>query len=80
MGNTREALFLITDSLLDIHKAVDFCKEHDEADLWKELIDRSIDKPYFVNVLLHNIGTHVDPQILVSRCKVITFSEEYIVH
>ena len=62
MGSTREALLLITDSLLDIHKAVAFCKEHDEPELWTELIDRSIDKPYFVNVLLHNIGTHVDPR------------------
>lgn len=36
-------------------------------DLWHDLIDFSIDKPYFVHVLLHNIGTHVDPRILVER-------------
>ncbi len=83
MGSTKEALFLITDSLVDIHKvgfslmtaidlcsklqvaslqAVSFCKEHDETELWTDLIDRSLDKPYFINVLLHNIGTHVDPR------------------
>lgn len=63
----REALALIVDSLLDIHRAVAFCKEHDDPDLWADLIDRSLDKPYFVNVLLHNIGTHVDPRILVGK-------------
>ena len=36
-------------------------------DLWHDLIDFSIDKPYFVHVLLHNIGTHVDPRILIER-------------
>lgn len=36
-------------------------------DLWRDLIEFSIDKPYFVHVLLHNIGTHVDPRILVEK-------------
>ena len=36
-------------------------------DLWHDLIDFSIDKPYFVHVLLHNIGTHVDPRILINK-------------
>eukprot|EP00094_Tigriopus_californicus_P000945 TCALIF_00915-PA protein Name:"Similar to VPS41 Vacuolar protein sorting-associated protein 41 homolog (Homo sapiens)" AED:0.03 eAED:0.03 QI:173/0.5/0.66/1/1/1/3/0/890 len=67
MGNTRQALQLITRELADIHKAVAFCKEHDDVDLWKDLIEFSLDKPYFVNVLLHNIGTHVDPRILIQR-------------
>ena len=42
-------------------------KEYDDVDLWHDLIDFSIDKPYFVHVLLHNIGTHVDPRILIER-------------
>ena len=36
-------------------------------DLWHDLIDFSIDKPYFVNVLLNNIGTHVDPTHLIQK-------------
>ena len=67
MGSTRQALHLITRELADIHRAVDFCKEYDDVDLWNDLIEYSIDKPYFVNVLLHNIGTHVDPTILIQR-------------
>ena len=67
MGNAKDALALIIDSMMDIHKAVKFCKEHDYPELWKELIDRSLDKPYFINVLLRSIGTHVDPRIIVDR-------------
>lgn len=67
MGSTRQALHLITRELADIHRAVDFCKDYDDVDLWNDLIEYSIDKPYFVNVLLHNIGTHVDPTILIQR-------------
>ena len=56
MSNTREALRLITSEKYDIHKAVEFCKEYDDVDLWHDLIDFSIDKPYFIQVLLQNIG------------------------
>ena len=67
MGHTKEALELITREMADIHRAIDFCKEYDDPTLWDNLIDYSIDKPYFINVLLHNIGTHVDPRILIQR-------------
>jgi len=67
MGRTKDALELITIEMADIHRAIDFCKEYDEPSLWDNLIDYSIDKPYFINVLLHNIGTHVDPRILIQR-------------
>ena len=67
MGNTTEALQLITGELNDIGRAVEFCKEHDDEDMWESLIDYSIDKPYFVHVLLHNIGTHVDPTVLIQK-------------
>ena len=56
MSNTKEALRLITTEKYDIHKAVEFCKEYDDVDLWHDLIDFSIDKPYFIQVLLQNIG------------------------
>ena len=67
MGRTKDALELITIEMADIHRAIDFCKEYDDPSLWDNLIDYSIDKPYFINVLLHNIGTHVDPRILIQR-------------
>jgi hypothetical protein len=70
MGSTRKALRLIISELADIQKAVEFCKKYDDTDLWNDLIDYSIDKPYFVNVLLHNIGTHVDPTILIKKIEI----------
>jgi len=67
MGNTRAALNLIIRELNDIDYAVNFCKEHDDAELWNDIINYSLDKPVFINTLLHNIGTHIDPRILVER-------------
>ena len=38
-GNTKQALNLILLELHDIFKAVDFCKEQDDMELWTQLID-----------------------------------------
>ena len=59
MGNTKAALELIMTELVDVEQAVEFCKEHDESELWDDLINYSIDKPAFISVLLNNIGTHI---------------------
>lgn len=67
MGNLKQALQMITRDLEDIDKAIQFCMEHDDKDLWDDLIDYSVDKPAFIKVLLENIGTHVDPIILIQR-------------
>ena len=45
MGNTKQALQLITNELGDVNQAVEFCKEHNEHELWEDLITYSIDKP-----------------------------------
>jgi len=67
MGNTRAALELIMQELVDVEQAVEFCKEHDDSELWDDLIRYSLDKPPFIIVLLNNVGTHIDPRILVER-------------
>ena len=67
MGDTRQALQLIIAELSNIDEAIEFCKEHDDPDLWDDLIEYSIDKPLFIHRLLLNIGTHVDPRVLISR-------------
>ncbi|CAG2113369.1 unnamed protein product [Medioppia subpectinata] len=68
MGNTKEALQLITDKLDDINHAIEFCKEHSDAELWEDLIKYSMNKPCFIRVLLRNIGTHMaDPIALIHR-------------
>lgn len=67
IGNTKEALVLITQELSDIEQAIAFCKEHDDMELWEDLIQYSLNKPDFITFLLQKIGTYVDPRILVKR-------------
>ncbi|XP_072108209.1 vacuolar protein sorting-associated protein 41 homolog isoform X1 [Mobula birostris] len=69
MGNCRRALQMITEELQDVDKAIEFAKEQDDAELWEDLISHSIDKPPFITGLLNNIGTHVDPILLIHRIK-----------
>ncbi|XP_072029867.1 vacuolar protein sorting-associated protein 41 homolog isoform X2 [Amphiura filiformis] len=69
MGNTKQALRLIMEDLDDVDKAIDFAKEHDDTELWDDLIAYSMDKPMFIRGLLNNIGTHVDPIRLINRIK-----------
>lgn len=67
MGNHRQALQLIINLLQDVKYAIDFCKEHNYESLWDELITYSMDKPKFIRELLINVGSHVDPLILIQR-------------
>ncbi|EEC05120.1 vacuolar protein-sorting protein, putative [Ixodes scapularis] len=67
MGNSKEALEQIMGQLGDVHEAIAFCKEQDDRGLWQDLIAHSLDKPAFITTLLHKIGTHVDPILLIHR-------------
>lgn len=67
MGNSKEALEQIMCQLGDVHEAIAFCKEQDDRGLWQDLIAHSLDKPAFITTLLHKIGTHVDPILLIHR-------------
>uniref|UniRef100_A0A8C1XN56 Vacuolar protein sorting-associated protein 41 homolog n=1 Tax=Cyprinus carpio TaxID=7962 RepID=A0A8C1XN56_CYPCA len=69
MGNCRRALQMIMEELADVDKAIEFAKEQDDRELWDDLISYSIDKPPFITGLLNNIGTHVDPILLIHRIK-----------
>ncbi|BES91997.1 light protein [Nesidiocoris tenuis] len=73
IGSTKEALVLILKEIKDFERAVEFCKEHDDTDLWEDLINYSMDKPSYITTLLRRMGTNVDPRILVER---INFSED----
>lgn len=67
MGDLRIALKYITESQ-GIDEAIEFCKEHQDSDLWQDLIIYSMDKPQFISALLKNIGTHInDPIDLIDR-------------
>lgn len=69
IGNTKEALDLIIKELKDIEQAINFCKEHDDEELWEDLINHSLKVPEYITFLLQRIGTYVDPRILILRIK-----------
>lgn len=67
IGDTREALELINRELKDVQQALSFCQEHDDPDLWRDLIEHSLKKPELITFLLPRIGGHVDPRDLVQK-------------
>ncbi|XP_031367642.1 vacuolar protein sorting-associated protein 41 homolog isoform X1 [Apis dorsata] len=69
IGNTSEALALMTRELNDMESAITFCQEHDDEELWNDLIIYSLDKPKAITFLLQKIGTYVDPRLMVERIK-----------
>lgn len=69
IGNTREALQIIIEQLHDIRQAIDFCQEHNDKELWTDLISKTVDKPEYVSLLLKRIGNYVDPRMLIQNIK-----------
>ncbi|XP_015603848.1 vacuolar protein sorting-associated protein 41 homolog isoform X2 [Cephus cinctus] len=67
IGNTTEALGLMTRELNDMESAIAFCQEHDDEELWNDLVNYSLDKPEAITFLLQRIGTYVDPRVMVQR-------------
>ncbi|XP_014223036.1 vacuolar protein sorting-associated protein 41 homolog isoform X1 [Trichogramma pretiosum] len=67
IGNTLQALQLMTRKLNDLESAIIFCQEHDDEELWNDLILYSLDKPDAITFLLKKIGTYLDPQLMVER-------------
>lgn len=66
-GQTKRALTLIIDRLADVSQAISFAKEQNDADLWEDLLEYSMDKPRFIRGLLEEVGTAINPITLVRR-------------
>ncbi|KRY66007.1 Vacuolar protein sorting-associated protein 41 -like protein [Trichinella pseudospiralis] len=66
-GNHQEALRSIIADLGDIGRAIEFCVEHDDADLWRALIDHSVFNDSFLLTLMRRIGVYVDPRLVIER-------------
>ncbi|KAG7210413.1 hypothetical protein KM043_011945 [Ampulex compressa] len=67
IGNTSEALALMTRELNDMEGAIAFCQEHDDEELWNDLVNYSLGKPKAITFLLQKIGTYIDPRLMVQR-------------
>ena len=66
-GRITAALRLIIDQLGDVSQAIAFAKEQNDASLWDDLLDYSMNKPSFIKGLLEEVGTAIDPIKLVRR-------------
>lgn len=66
-GRPAKALRLIINSLNDVSQAISFAKEQNDASLWDDLLDYSMNKPRFIRGLLEEVGTSIDPLKLVKR-------------
>lgn len=67
MGQTKKALTLIIDELKDVSQAIAFAREQDDPDLWDDLLEYSMSRPKFIQGLLAEVGTAIDPITLVKR-------------
>lgn len=52
IGNTSEALALMTRELDDMESAIAFCQEHDDEELWNDLVNYSLDKPSTCHIVV----------------------------
>lgn len=66
-GQIKKALQIVLHAIKDVNQAIEFCKRHNDKDLWEDLIKYSVNKPDYIIGLLNNIGTHVDPVDLINR-------------
>jgi hypothetical protein len=67
LGNVSEALLLLLRRMRDVKAAVDFCLEHQDAELWDTLITSCFDDAALIPSLLDCIGVHPQPLRVVSR-------------
>ncbi|KAI8905499.1 hypothetical protein EDD86DRAFT_193750 [Gorgonomyces haynaldii] len=65
LGNNRKALYLIIDRLGDVERAIEFTKEQNDQDLWLEFLTFARDKPPFIVALLKQVGSYLDPLIVI---------------
>ena len=66
-GQMKRALYLIIDRLGDVSQAIAFAKEQDDPEIWEDLLNYSMDKPRFIQGLLEEVGTAINPITLVRR-------------
>ncbi|VDN19849.1 unnamed protein product [Cylicostephanus goldi] len=66
-GKYAEALDLLMKSYDRLEKALEFCQEQDDADLWTRLIDEVVKTPDRVNYLLNNAGSGLDPLQIIAK-------------
>ncbi|BBN13096.1 vacuolar protein sorting-associated protein 41 [Marchantia polymorpha subsp. ruderalis] len=67
MGNVKEALGLIINTLQDMEEAIKFITAQHDDELWEELINLSLKHPELVGALLEHTVGNIDPLHLVHK-------------
>lgn len=67
MGDSIQALTIIMKNINDVKMAIDFCKEHNDPDLWNFLVDESTDKPEILTKLLDGAAGYMNPEELIEK-------------
>lgn len=71
MGNSTDALKIIMNKLKKVSMAIEFCREHNDLELWEYLVNESVDKPEIITKLLDGIaGFMINPEMLIERIQV----------
>lgn len=71
MGNSTEALTIIMKKLKDVQMAIEFCREHNDLELWEYLVNESVDKPEIITKLLDGVaGFMINPEMLIDRIQI----------
>ncbi|KAJ1732430.1 Vacuolar protein sorting-associated protein 41 [Coemansia biformis] len=65
MGDNHRALMLIIERLNDVPGAIEFAKEQNDPELWRDLVVYAHDKPEFIIGLLELGGTHTSPTAVI---------------
>ncbi|VDP02744.1 unnamed protein product [Heligmosomoides polygyrus] len=66
-GNHIDALDLMVKKYNQLDKAVEYCQEHDDPDLWEHLIDEVIKTPAHVAQLLNHSRSTFDPLRVIEK-------------
>lgn len=67
MGNLQEALSTIIKQMKNTDRAIEFCKENSDMDLWNDLIAEALKEPSIITKLLDGIAGYINPELLVNK-------------
>jgi hypothetical protein len=58
MGQIKKAFQLVLHAIKDVGQAIEFCKKHNDKDLWEDLIHFSLNKPGNIGVIYDEFKKH----------------------
>ncbi|RCN45775.1 hypothetical protein ANCCAN_08225, partial [Ancylostoma caninum] len=70
-GNHVDALNLMIKKYNQLDKAIEYCQEHDDTDLWARLIEEVIETPEHIAHLLNHAGSSIDPLRVIEKVRTI---------